>query len=144
MREKAHDILRHEDRSSVIDRLKSALEEHPGPEIVFAYVHGSFAKDGPFRDIDIAVYLKEPPDSALEYELALEAALIQSAPYPVDVRVLNNAPLSFRYQVIKEGRILFVRDDDARSDFQESTLSRYFDFAPFRSLYLKETLGIGA
>lgn len=134
--------MQHKDKSAIRNSLKSALEEYP--EIVFAYVHGSFVKDGPFRDIDIAVYLKEAPPSALEYELALEAPLIRATPYPVDVRVLNNAPLSFRYQVIKQGRLLLVRDDNARSDFQEITLAHYCDFAPFRRLYLKETLGIGA
>lgn len=143
MKEKKHQMLQDRDKSAVMDRLKSTLEEHY--DILFAYVHGSFLKGGTFRDIDLAMYLKEMPASSLEYELAFEAALAQSTfPFPVDVRVLNKAPLSFKYNVIKNGHILIVRDDNARSDFQEITLSHYFDFAPFRSLYLKETLGIGA
>lgn len=114
-------------------------------EVSFAYLHGSFAKNGGFRDIDVAVYLKDVPASPLEYEIALETEIMQTlAGYPVDVRVLNNAPLSFRYHVIKEGLPLIVRNDDARSDFQEATLAQYFDFAPFRALYLKEALGIGS
>lgn len=58
--------------------------------------------------------------------------------YPIDVRALNGSPLSFRYHVIKEGMLLMVKDDDLRSDFQEATLSGYFDFAPYRTIYLKE------
>ncbi len=143
MKEKVHARLQDADRFAVINSLRMMLENRP--EISFAYLHGSFLKDGGFRDIDVALYLKEAPSSPLEYELALEAGFMQAvAGYPVDVRVLNNAPLSFRYHVIKEGRLLIVRNDDARADFQEATLSRYFDFAPFRTLYLKETLGIGA
>jgi predicted nucleotidyltransferase len=143
MKEKVHDKLQHGDKSALIEKLKSVLEERQ--EILFAFVHGSFIKDGPFRDIDIAVYLSEDRTSVLEYELELETVFVQSiSRYPVDIRVLNNAPLSFKYNVIKEGRILVVKNDDARTDFQEITLTNYFDFAPFRSLYLKETLGIGA
>ena len=143
MREKIHSKLPNKDRSAVIDSVKRTLDKRL--EISFVYLHGSFAKGGGFRDIDVAVYLKDVPASPLEYEIALEAEIMQAlAGYPVDVRVLNNAPLSFKYHVIKEGLTLIVRNDDTRSDFQEATLAQYFDFAPFRALYLKEALGIGA
>jgi len=67
-------------------------------EITFAYLHGSFVKDG-FRDIDIAIYLNEAMDkkNILKYELFLERVLEDELSLPVDVRVLNNAPLSFRF-----------------------------------------------
>jgi hypothetical protein len=62
---------------------------------------------------------------------------------PVDLRILNDAPLSFRYNVIRYGRPVFVRDSDARFEFVEATLRGYFDFAPYREMYLRETLGLG-
>ena len=109
-----------------------------------AYVYGSFVMADKFRDIDIAVYLKQIPSTPLHVELELETELgniIKN--YLVDVRILNNAPLSFRYNVIKSGKPIVVVDDDARTDFEEATLSNYFDFSPFRKMYLKETLGHG-
>ena len=131
------------ERKAIEKRLRLALEKHA--EISFAYLHGSFVTGEGFRDIDVAVYLRDsPPESALRYELSLEASLMNDDNgYPVDVRILNSAPLSFRYQVIKGGLLLFEKDDDERADFQEATLSAYFDFEPFRTLYLKETLGSG-
>jgi hypothetical protein len=39
-------------RHRVADRLVAGLEHAPG--IAFAYLHGSFLSDLPFRDIDIA------------------------------------------------------------------------------------------
>jgi predicted nucleotidyltransferase len=142
MRERTYNKLQDADKSAVVNGLKTVLGKRP--EISFAYLHGSFAKADDFRDIDVAVYLKDVPASPLEYEIALETEIMQAVTgYPADVRVLNNAPLSFRYHVIKEGLPLIVRNDDARSDFQEATLAQYFDFAPFRALYLKEALGIG-
>jgi hypothetical protein len=63
--------------------------------------------------------------------------------YPIEVRVLNKAPLLFRYNVLRYGEPVLVFDDDLRCDFVEATLANYFDFAPFRKMYLKEALGSG-
>jgi len=121
--------------------VRQELEKHE--EISFAYLHGSFIEKDTFHDIDIAVFLKELPESALEYELDLETKLLQVTGRIVDVRILNGAPLSFRYHVIREGVLFLLRDEDERVEFQEITLSRYFDFAFFRAMYLKETIGLG-
>lgn len=142
MKEKRHSKISQTERHLIENHIKNALEKHS--EIVFAYIHGSFAKQADFKDIDVAVYLKEHPSSFLQYEIALETELMGAAlPYPIDVRALNGAPLSFKYHVIKEGMLLMVKDDDLRADFQEATLSGYFDFAPYRAMYIKETLGLG-
>ena len=106
-------------------------------------MHGSFIEKDEFHDIDIAIFLKHLPKSKLEYELELETKLIQVIGRIVDVRILNGAPLSFRYHVIKEGLPLIIRDENERAEFQEATLSGYFDFSFFRDIYLKETLGLG-
>jgi len=142
MNEKVHKPLAEEAKQAVIAAVRRSLEGHT--EISFAYLHGSFMKAGGFRDIDVAVYADALPASPLDYELRLEAESMNAVSgFPVDVRVLNGAPLSFRYNAIKNGLLLFARDDDERADFVESTLSAYFDFAPYRALYLKETLGLG-
>jgi len=112
-------------------------------EISFAYLHGSFPKEARFRDIDVAVYLENIPASILEYELQLETELMTAVgKHIIDVRVLNTAPLSFRYNVIKQGMILLVKNEDKRVDFQEKTISAYLDFLPFRNMYLEGTLGV--
>ncbi len=130
------------EREAVLDALRSAIGECPG--ISFAYVHGSFLREGKFRDVDLAVYLASTPSSPLNVELKLETELgLVTGGCRLDVRILNGAPASFRYQVIKEGRPLLVKDEDARADFVEVTLRDYFDFAPFRREYLQETLGRG-
>ncbi len=91
----------------------------------------------------MAVYMEKLPESVLEYELQMETELMETAGgYIIDARVLNAAPLSFRYNVIKDGVILFVKNDDKRADFQEATMSAYMDFLPYYNKYLKETLGV--
>ncbi len=116
-------------------------------EICFAQLHGSFLTSRPFRDIDIAVYLDpgypkvQTASGHLVYETSLEDQMERRVGVPVDVRVLNDAPLSFCYSVLKNGRPLLVRDPLLRCDFQVRTLDMYFDFAPFRHRYLREALG---
>jgi uncharacterized protein len=128
-------------KEKIVEIVKQELQKHD--EIVFAYLHGSFAEKDTFHDIDIAVFLKELPESKLGYELELETKLIQVIGRIVDVRILNNVPISLRYHVIKKGLPLLIRDDNERVESQEFTLLRYFDFAFFRAMYLKETLGLG-
>jgi len=136
-----HEILADEKRV-VGEQIKAYLQGRA--DILFAYLHGSFFSGNRFRDIDIAVYLKPACSSSLQAELEMEAELSKRMKkYPVEVRVLNHAPLSFRYNVFKNGEPIVVVDDDLRCDFMEATLSQYFDFAPFRKMYLKEALGSG-
>ena len=59
------------------------------------------------------------------------------------MRILNGAPVSFRYNVIRHGRPLAVVDDDARTEFVETTIREYCDFALYRKRYMEETLGLG-
>jgi predicted nucleotidyltransferase len=113
-------------------------------EILFAYLHGSFL-DGPrFRDIDIALFLDTPSVSTLKYELELESQMSRSVKnIPIEARILNQAPLSFRYAVIKRGVLLFSRRDELKSEFIERAINYYLDFAPFHRRYLKEALTSG-
>ena len=132
-------------REKVLKVLREALEKEQG--LCAAYVHGSFVEGGLFRDIiDVALYYHPTPefnllDRELDMEVALEETLIEAGlRMLVDVRIINQAPLSFRYRVIKDGELLLARDDDRCVDFEVLTLSQYFEFAPFRTAYLKEIL----
>ena len=128
-------------KKAVKEAIRAVFKKHE--EILFAYLHGSFVKKDAFRDIDVAIYLERMPASVLEYELQMETDLMEALrKYIIDVRVLNGAPLSFKYNVIKDGIVLLSKDDDKRADFEEKTIILYLDFLPYRKSYLKETLGV--
>ena len=135
--------INNDEKEKIFEAAKYTLTSMP--EIIFAYVHGSFVEEKGFGDIDMAVYLKDENlnGKIISYEIELEIKLEEELKYPVDVRVLNYAPLSFQYQTIKSGVLLFERDEDRRVEFQTKTLDFYFDFAPFRKQYLKEVLRLG-
>jgi len=129
-------------KERVTEEIKAFLRGQP--DIIFAYLHGSFLRADRFRDIDVALFLRNPASSTLQAEIRLETELAKVIKkFPVEIKVLNHAPLSFRYNVIKDGSVIAVLDDALRCEFVESTLRDYFDFAPFRKLYLKEALSSG-
>ncbi|HCB48376.1 MAG TPA: nucleotidyltransferase domain-containing protein [Chloroflexi bacterium] len=118
--------------------LASQLARHS--EIHFAVLYGSAAEGGPFRDLDVGLFVDRSAvpasrdwDFAFELAVELEAAIS----YPVDVRVINDASLPFRFSVSR-GIPLLVNDEETWVNFLEWTWIMYFDFQPVAMQYLKE------
>lgn len=129
-----------ERRDDLRQRLRAALESHR--EIDFAYLYGSFLdQDLPYHDVDVAVYLN--PDRAsrqdlFEFGMNLSVDLTLALHVPVDVRVLNEAPLGFQHSVLHRGELLFSRDDKGLTDFIEQVGLSYMDFSYHVRKYLRE------
>lgn len=107
-------------------------------DLVAAYVFGSFVTEDSFSDIDLGILLAEKPVNPLNMELDLECEIEKIAPCPVDVRVLNGAPISFSQNVIRSGEVIVDIKPNRRADFEGLVLKKYFDFARFRARYLAE------
>jgi uncharacterized protein YutE (UPF0331/DUF86 family)/predicted nucleotidyltransferase len=113
--------------------LRDALSQVP--EVAFAYLFGSAARGKHFRDLDVAVYLVPCPSSSYErFKLAMRIARrLERSLQPrceVDVRVLNEAPVLFRYEVLRTGQLLFERYPDCRRRCEAQFLSDYLDYQP--------------
>jgi len=131
--------LKDSQRELVINRISSYLMDKHG-EIVAVYLFGSFNAAEPFSDIDLAVLVDSPLDDPLFFEINLEIELEKIVKYPVDVRILNKAPLSFCGEVIRSGTVIVDQNPNLRADFQGKILKQYFDFTPFRRRYLSEVV----
>jgi len=128
------------ERDKIIKNLRERLSEDK--RIVFAYVHGSFLEGRDFNDVDVAIYLgtgKETDTDPVDIEISLSLELEEEIHLPIDVKVLNNAPLSFCYHVTK-GMLILSRDENLREEFVCRTWSAYFDFQPVSKIYLQESL----
>jgi predicted nucleotidyltransferase len=134
-------ILPGEDRTVLAEALQKHLESRP--EITCAYLHGSFLDGGSYRDVDVAVWVDPArcnTDSFSQYAIDLSTELSVALGQPVEVQVLNRAPLAFRYHALK-GRPLLVRDREWLDELRARTWGDYFDFLPFSRQYLRELLG---
>ncbi|MGQ9825219.1 MAG: nucleotidyltransferase domain-containing protein [Desulfotomaculales bacterium] len=128
-------------REKITRQLKHLLAKRR--EIIFAYLFGSFLTDPCFRDLDIGIYLREetvPRERALEYELSLGAELEQEIHYPVDVKVLNYAPVPLCHSV-SGGEVIFSRNEGVRYDWVEKTWDMYLDMQYFLRNNLLDLLG---
>lgn len=135
MKEKLH-RLSQEDRLSLVNRLSDLLAARP--EVSFAYLFGSFAEGLPFHDIDIGVYLRSEEDADEPMPgVNLANRLSDELQLPVDVRVLNRAPISFAFHAVR-GELLIERDSNVRGDFVEYIIARYLDMKPLLRQAAKE------
>ena len=117
-----------EERTHIVNRLAAAFVREPN--IAFAYLYGSFVDADAFHDVDIGVYVSrhEPGQEPL-YVVDLIQRLAGLVPFPIDVRIINDAPVSFLYHVLK-GRPIHIQDDEVLTNLMEQTVRQYLDMAP--------------
>jgi predicted nucleotidyltransferase len=127
-----HDLDR-EQRIRISALLRERLSEKP--EIIFAYIHGSFEENISFRDIDIALYLDRA--AAFDFESDLSYELTRLVGYEVEIRIINKAPVDFQMAVLQKGRVLFSRDEDKRAGFIYDVGKRYKEYAHFRNIFME-------
>lgn len=117
-----------DERKRIMSKLVTVLESEP--DLEFAWLHGSFLAADKFRDIDIGVHLGATAKARLERGLELAVRLDQEIGFPMDVRVLNDAPVTFLFHVFREGRLLLSRSDERLADLMERTVREYLDAEP--------------
>lgn len=121
--------------SPVDHQIVDALAAHR--DIAAVYLFGSRAS-GAARtdsDVDIGVLFTMPPARTLEGRFSLEGDLEQQLGRPVDLVVLNDAPVDLRIRVLREGRLLVDRDRAARIAFEVRTRNEAFDLEPLLARY---------
>ncbi len=106
-------------RESHLKALRQILE--PRPEIVYAYVFGSFLSGFPFQDIDLALYLDlQQRENAQNLEEHYASLLDDAFGELFDILIINKAPYSLLCSVFREGRLLFCKDEDLLSGLIEA------------------------
>jgi len=106
--------------------------------IAAAYLFGSVARDtaAPGSDVDVGVLYEEDPPLTLEgLGLRLEGDLESLLGKPVQVVVLNHAPVDLTIRVLRDGKLLVDRDRTKRIDFEVKTRFEFFDLEPYLKLY---------
>ncbi|MCX9029528.1 MAG: nucleotidyltransferase domain-containing protein [Candidatus Methanoperedens sp.] len=121
------------------ENIKSAIREilKTKKEVRFAFLHGSFLEERSFHDIDVAVFISGIPEDFFDYELSLSSILEGRIRLPLDVKILNYAPLAFRYEVTR-GEVIFSRDEETRLRFIENTWNEYMDYKPVAEYIVRE------
>ena len=116
-----------------------------GDKVVVAYLFGSFAAETytPLSDIDIAVLLREELSKEAVEELEdeiLDGLMKIFKTDEIDLVILNSAPLSVRYGVLKTAKIIYCSNIEKTVDFQTEVVSKYLDIKPYREEFYREFL----
>ena len=115
------------------ERIKEILTGHE--EIIVAYIYGSTAKgtERTGSDLDIGLLLKDDFKSNSLYTARIAGEIEEGCRLQreVDVRMLNDKPLTFLHQVLKYGTVVFTRDEGKRVEFETGVYDRYLDYKPY-------------
>jgi uncharacterized protein YutE (UPF0331/DUF86 family)/predicted nucleotidyltransferase len=108
--------------------------------ISFAYLLGSILiEEATPQDLDIAIYIKSPEKSILDYynEVYFDLCDIFKMDN-IDVVILKNVGFTFRYEVIKTGRLIYCSNHEVLRRFIEDALFYYEDIKPFKEEYSRQ------
>lgn len=129
------------DLNVVLKTLREGVEGEEG--VLFAYLFGSRAQNAftVQSDIDVAVFLiPSETRGYLEKEKKILSSLMSLLGTDrIDLRVLNVLPLVLQHRILKEGIVIFIKDEQARVDFETQVMIRYFEMKPYLEEY-KEML----
>ena len=106
-------------------------------DVLAVLLFGSRAREeaGPGSDIDVCLVLGGQPGSDPG---ASEKRLEYLAEADLDVVVFQQLPLYIRSRALKEGTVLFVRDEDALYDLATRTARAFERFRPTYRAYLEQ------
>lgn len=131
------------DAAAVERTLKDVLNARAAEEgIAAAWLFGSVARGtaGPDSDVDVGVlFRQDPPRTLAGLALDLEGDLETALSLPVQLVVLNRAPVDLIIRVLRDGKLLVDRDRSGRLQFEVRSRNEYWDLEPFLRLYRQGT-----
>ena len=107
-------------------------------EIIAAYLFGSMARgtSGARSDVDVAVLYAATPPATLEgLPLDLASRIEHLVKRPVQVIVLNTAPVDLVHRVLRDGVLLLDRNPSTRIRFEVRARNEFFDLQPILDRY---------
>jgi predicted nucleotidyltransferase len=116
--------------------LKKTVEELKKIKAVKAiYLFGSYAagKQLPFSDIDVCII----GDKISKKE---RSEIFSSGSKKIQISIFDELPIYIKFRVLKEGKLLFNKDEEFLHRITFSTVKEYLDFQPllrrFERFYL--------
>jgi len=97
-------------------------------DILAVMLFGSYARHEKFSDIDVCIIMLPKNFDALSLSKKRLEYLKDFPDY--DVRIFQQLPLYIRMRVLKEGKIIFCRDEDALYDLAMKTVREFEYFEP--------------
>jgi len=108
-------------------------------DVLAVMLYGSEARQEQISasDIDICLVLNTLPHHTKK-DIYSQKRLEYLKDFAFDIQIFQQLPLYIRRRILKEGRILFVRDERILYELAWRTAQAFDDFRHIHSAYLKE------
>ena len=116
----------------LVDRLRSRIATLPAVRLAVLFGSTARGKAGPRSDVDLGVLLD--PDTR-DHRLHVEAELGRAAGREVDVIYLNEAPPLLRFEISRDGVLLFEKEDGLWTDVKVRAMVDWWDWAPYARMF---------
>jgi predicted nucleotidyltransferase len=109
------------------------------PDIIFAYLFGSFGRGrpSPLSDLDVAIFLKEHVDFQEKRMEILGELIDLLQTEEIDLVILNVAPLTLRMKILENKKVLVDQMPSLRHHIESLTAREYFDFSVIEKAILE-------
>ncbi len=114
-------------------------------DVLAAFLFGSVAREEQthFSDVDVCLVLETKP---LRFDPAAlsHKRLDYLKDFSFDIQIFQQLPIYVRRRILKEGRLLFVRDEARLYELAFRTAQAFEDFRPIYLSYLGEIQRAGS
>lgn len=118
------------DKKEVMSKIGELISRFDDVEM--AYVFGSFIQSDDFNDIDVALLVSKELNPYERFKFAMKVAReLERGIKPrveFDVKIQNYSPIEFQYEVLKKGKVVFLRDRTKKVEYEYELISNYLDF----------------
>ena len=119
------------DIQSLQRRIEAIVNAQTQVRLVYLFGSQVGGEIGPLSDIDLGVLLaRDAPVARIRAQLT-HLFSVALGGNPVDLIILNQAPIELAYAVIAQGKILYQHDRAERVEYEADVMSRYGDYLPF-------------
>jgi uncharacterized protein len=116
----------------LVDRLQSKIVALPALRLAVLFGSTARGEARPRSDVDLGVLLD--PDTR-DLRIHVEAELGRAAEREVDVIFLRDAPPLLRFEISREGVLLFEKEDGLWTDFKVRAMVDWWDWAPYSRMF---------
>ena len=116
----------------IVDKMKK------NKEVQAVYLFGSYAgkKTKPYSDVDICAVTRDKLQ--LEKKADIASDFLSEK---IDLSIFWDLPLAVRFRVLKEGKLLYCKNNLFLHRAKVNTMKRYMEFRPVIDRYIKRVLG---
>ncbi len=112
-------------------------------DVLAVILFGSTARNERHQDSDLDICLVLQAGGTSPSTMT-EKRIAYMADFTLDIQVFQTLPLYIRQRVLKEGRVLFCRDEDALYTLALRTVKDFADFERMYRRYLEEVARVGS